>query len=59
MIKIYTSPACLGCRKAIEFFKKNNLEYREKDFTKYALSKQELLDILSLSENGFDDILSI
>jgi regulatory protein spx len=59
MIKIYVSPACLGCRQAIAFFRKNGIKYTEKDFTKLKLTRQELTDILSISENGFDDILSI
>lgn len=59
MIKIYTSPGCLGCRQAKKFFNDNHLDYIEKDFTKEKLNKEELLDILSLSENGFADILSI
>ncbi|MDR3330404.1 MAG: Spx/MgsR family RNA polymerase-binding regulatory protein [Mycoplasmataceae bacterium] len=59
MIKIYTSSGCLGCRQSIKFFKDHNLEYIEKDFTKIPLTRQELMDILTMTENGFDDILSI
>ncbi|MDR3257591.1 MAG: Spx/MgsR family RNA polymerase-binding regulatory protein [Mycoplasmataceae bacterium] len=59
MIKIYTSSGCLGCRQSIKFFKEHNLAYEEKDFTKIPLTRQELKDILSLTEDGFDDILSI
>lgn len=33
-IKIYTTPFCVYCQKAKEFFQKNNLEYQEIDVTK-------------------------
>jgi len=59
MIKMYVTNGCLGCRQAKKFFEQNNLEYIEKDVTKEKLTRQELVDILSLTENGFADILSI
>ncbi|MDR0985672.1 MAG: Spx/MgsR family RNA polymerase-binding regulatory protein [Mycoplasmataceae bacterium] len=59
MIKLFISNACLGCKKVDEYFKKNNIQFITKDFTKTPLDKQELLDILSLTENGFEDILSV
>ncbi|MCP6720022.1 MAG: glutaredoxin family protein [Patescibacteria group bacterium] len=28
-VKIYTTPSCVYCKMAKEFFKKNNIEYQE------------------------------
>lgn len=33
-VKIYTTPFCVYCQKAKEFFKKNNIDYQEVDVTK-------------------------
>lgn len=33
-VKIYTTPFCVYCQKAKEFFKKNNIDYKEVDVTK-------------------------
>lgn len=59
MIKIFITVGCLGCRKAMSFFKENKIDFIKKDFSQTKLTRQELLDILSLSNNGFVDILSI
>ena len=58
MIKIYTSPSCSSCRKAKEFFKKEEIPYQEKNIFVSDLSDKELKDILTKSENGTDDIIS-
>ncbi len=31
MVKIYTTPSCVYCKIAKEFFKKNNIAYEEAD----------------------------
>ena len=33
MVKIYTTPYCVYCKMAKEFFKKNNVAYEEVDVT--------------------------
>lgn len=59
MIKVFITGGCLGCRKTINFFKEHKIEFVKKDFSKTKLTPNELLDILSLSNDGFNDILSI
>lgn len=59
MIKLFITNGCLGCRKTIKFFKDHDIEFVKKDFSKTKLTKKELMDILSLTENGFNDIISI
>ena len=58
MIKIYTSPSCSSCRKAKEFFKKEEIPFQEKNILVNVLNEEELRDILAKSENGTDDIIS-
>ncbi len=58
MIKIYTSPSCSSCRKAKEFFKKEDIPYQEKNIFVTVLNEEELKDILMKSENGTEDIIS-
>ena len=58
MIKIYTSPSCSSCRKAKEFFKKEEIPYQEKNILVNVLNEEELRDMLAKSENGTDDIIS-
>ena len=58
MIKIYTSPSCSSCRKAKEFFKKEEIAFQEKNILVNVLNEEELRDILEKSENGTEDIIS-
>ena len=58
MIKIYTSPSCSSCKKAKEFFKKEDIPFQEKNIFVTDLNDSELRDILTKSENGTEDIIS-
>lgn len=58
MIKIYTTPSCSSCRKAKQFFSKENIPYLEKNILVTDLNENELRDILVKSENGTEDIIS-
>ena len=58
MIKIYTSPSCSSCRKAKDFFKKEEIPYQEKNIFVATLNDDELKDMLTKSENGTEDIIS-
>ena len=58
MIKIYTSPSCSSCKKAKEFFKKEDIPFEEKNIFVTDLNDSELRDILTKSENGTEDIIS-
>lgn len=59
MIKLYTTSDCLGCRHAKKFFEENNIDFTEKNFTRHRLTEEELKDILSLTNNGFEDVISM
>ena len=43
MVKIYTTPTCVYCKMAKEFFKKNNVEYEEHDVAEDAKAREEML----------------
>lgn len=58
MIKIYTSPSCSSCRKAKDFFKKEEIPFQEKNIFVATLNDEELKDMLTKSENGTEDIIS-
>ena len=58
MIKIYTTPSCSSCRKAKDFFKKEEIPFQEKNILVTTLNEKELKDILSKTENGTEDIIS-
>ena len=58
MIKLYTSPNCSSCKKAKEYLTKNQIDFIEKNIFIDKISKDELKDILKLTNNGSDDIIS-
>lgn len=59
MIVIYTKGGSLSCRSAIHWFQNNKISYKERRIhTKFPLNRVELEEILLLTPNGFDDILS-
>ena len=58
MIKIYTASSCHSCKKAKEFFNKEEIPYQEKNILVTELNEAELKDILSKTENGTEDIIS-
>lgn len=59
MVIIYTSPGCASCRKAKQWLKDNEIEFVEKNIFTSLLNKDEIKYILSRSENGTEDIISV
>lgn len=43
-IVIYTTPSCIYCKMAKDFFKKNNIEYTEKDVVSSDKARQEAIE---------------
>lgn len=58
MIKLYTTSSCASCKKAITFFKENDIEFEEKNIQVVPLTDQEIKTMLMMSENGTEDIIS-
>ncbi|HEY4487060.1 MAG TPA: glutaredoxin domain-containing protein [Candidatus Paceibacterota bacterium] len=43
-VRIYSTPSCMYCRAAKEFFKKNNVAYTDYDVSTDAQRRQEMID---------------
>ena len=43
-VKIYTTPTCVYCKMAKEFFQKNNINYEEHDVSTDQKARQEMGD---------------
>src|SRR5699024_5141403 len=52
MIKLYVSPSCTSCRKAKSWLEEHNLGYEEKNIYHEPLSKDEIKEILMLTDKG-------
>ena len=42
-VTIYSTPTCVYCRMAKEFFKKNNIEYREHNVAEDEQAREEMV----------------
>ena len=42
MVKIYTTPTCVYCKMAKDFFKKNGVEYEEHDVARDLKAREEM-----------------
>lgn len=58
MIKLYVSPSCTSCRKAKAWLEEQNLEYEEKNIYHEPLTKDEIKEILMLTDEGTEEIIS-
>ena len=58
MIKLYVSPSCTSCRKAKSWLEEHNLGYEEKNIYHEPLSKDEIKEILMLTDEGIEEIIS-
>lgn len=43
-VKIYTTPACVYCRVAKDFFAKRNIAYEEYDVVKDSTAREEMIE---------------
>jgi len=58
MIKLYGSASCNSCRKAKAWLEEQSLDFEERNIITDPLTKRELKEILSLTENGTEDIIA-
>ncbi|AND79399.1 Spx/MgsR family RNA polymerase-binding regulatory protein [Streptococcus pantholopis] len=58
MVTLFLSPSCTSCRKARTWLKKHKVVFEEHNIITSPLSREELLKILSFTENGTEDIIS-
>ena len=58
MITIYTVSSCTSCKKAKTWLNAHQLTYKEQNLGKEGITKEELLDILTKTENGIASIVA-
>ncbi|MFE7084271.1 transcriptional regulator SpxA [Priestia megaterium] len=58
MITLYTTTSCTSCQKAKAWLEKNQLDYRERNLSHNPLEESEMKSILSMTEEGTDEIIS-
>src|SRR5699024_11451227 len=58
MIKFYTISSCTSCKKAKASLNAHQLPYKEQNLGKEPLTREEILAILTKTENGIESIVS-
>ncbi|WP_373774172.1 Spx/MgsR family RNA polymerase-binding regulatory protein [Streptococcus ferus] len=58
MVTLFLSPSCTSCRKARAWLAKHDVAFQEHNIITSPLNKEELVAILSFTENGTEDIIS-
>lgn len=58
MVTLYTSPSCTSCRKAKAWLEEHEIAYTERNIFSEPLSVDEIKEILRMTEDGTDEIIS-
>jgi regulatory protein spx len=58
MVTLYISPSCTSCRKAKAWFDEHHIPYKERNIQHEGLTLDEIKNILHLTEEGTDEIIS-
>ena len=58
MVTLYTSPSCTSCRKARACLEANAIPYKERNVFKEPLTRDEIKNILRMTEDGTEEIIS-
>lgn len=58
MLNLYTSPSCTSCRKAKAWLKEHDISFKERNIFANPLNKDEIMQILRMTENGTEEIIS-
>lgn len=58
MITLFLSPSCTSCRKARAWLTSHEVPFIEHNIMTSPLTAEELKNILALTENGTDDLIS-
>ena len=57
-VTIYSQASCSSSRKALKWLKENDIQYKEKRITSHPLTLAEFKEILSMTEDGTDEIIA-
>ncbi|SEP84295.1 transcriptional regulator SpxA [Piscibacillus halophilus] len=58
MVTLFTSPSCTSCRKARAWLEEHEIPYKERNIFSDALTEDEIKEILRMTEDGTDEIIS-
>jgi len=58
MVTLYTSPSCTSCRKAKAWLEEHDISFTERNIFSEPLSLDEIKEILRMTEDGTDEIIS-
>ena len=58
MVTLYTSPSCTSCRKARAWLEEHNIPFEERNIFSNPLNVDEIKQILQMTEDGTEDIIS-
>lgn len=58
MVTLYTSPSCTSCRKAKAWLEEHQIPFRERNIFSEPLTIEEIKEILRMTEDGTDEIIS-
>ena len=58
MLNLYTSPSCTSCRKAKAWLKEYDISFNERNIFANPLNKEEIMQVLRMTENGTEEIIS-
>ena len=58
MVNLYTSPSCTSCRKAKAWLEEHGIQYKKRNIFSEPLSAAEIKQVLQLTENGTEEIVS-
>lgn len=58
MVTLYTSPSCTSCRKARAWLTEQSIPFKERNIFSEPLSVNEIKQILQMTEDGTEEIIS-
>ncbi|MCF3943204.1 transcriptional regulator SpxA [Oceanobacillus alkalisoli] len=58
MVTLYVTPSCTSCRKARKWFQENNIPFIERNIMSDPVTRDEIKEILRLTDNGTEEIIS-
>ncbi|WP_270181642.1 transcriptional regulator SpxA [Alkalihalobacillus sp. CinArs1] len=58
MVTLYTSPSCTSCRKAKAWLQEHDISFTERNIFAEPLTIEEVKEILRMTEDGTDEIIS-
>src|SRR5699024_7256587 len=58
MVTLYTSPSCTSCRNAKSWLEEHDIPFKERNIFSESLTLDEIKEILRMTEDGTDEIIS-